>query len=314
MDKVGKNGYILWLRSNVIFIFKPDDDPVGLLCGAVQYEKIERVGEGTYGVVYKARDRRTNTIVALKKIRLEQEEEGVPSTAIREVALLKELNHPNVVKYVSSTWSRAYKAHLVAHGALVEQEWQNRKQQQCKQHLQQQQQRCTCGLGGMPSLLNGQGAAAAACKATRSCQRKPAALTVSSIGSNSTCCLLVRQFLCLAAACAPPHTPHSPWHVTHSSLSHSMHMCALCTHCTPPHLSYALRTSPPGIASTLHMPSLFAHTAHPLTCHGHCTPPHLSHKLYTLVHAMDTAQPLTFRTHFAPHSLADPAHVFMQAA
>lgn len=64
----------------------------------VQYEKIERVGEGTYGVVYKARDRRTNSILALKKIRLEQEEEGVPSTAIREVALLKELNHPNVVK------------------------------------------------------------------------------------------------------------------------------------------------------------------------------------------------------------------------
>lgn len=64
----------------------------------VQYEKIERVGEGTYGVVYKARERQTGAIVALKKIRLEQEEEGVPSTAIREIALLKELNHPNVVK------------------------------------------------------------------------------------------------------------------------------------------------------------------------------------------------------------------------
>eukprot|EP00775_Hariotina_reticulata_P006675 gene6675-6899_t len=62
------------------------------------YEKIERVGEGTYGVVYKARDTRSNRIVALKKIRLEQEEEGVPSTAIREIALLKELNHPNVVR------------------------------------------------------------------------------------------------------------------------------------------------------------------------------------------------------------------------
>jgi serine/threonine protein kinase len=58
------------------------------------------VGEGTYGVVYKARDIRTGMIVALKKIRLEQEEEGVPSTAIREIALLKELNNPYVVRCV----------------------------------------------------------------------------------------------------------------------------------------------------------------------------------------------------------------------
>ena len=46
---------------------------------------------GTYGVVYKARDVSTNQIVALKKIRLEAEDEGVPSTAIREISLLKEL-------------------------------------------------------------------------------------------------------------------------------------------------------------------------------------------------------------------------------
>jgi cyclin-dependent kinase 2 len=59
---------------------------------------VEKVGEGTYGVVYKARDRATNETIALKKIRLEQEDEGVPSTAIREVSLLKELDHPNVVR------------------------------------------------------------------------------------------------------------------------------------------------------------------------------------------------------------------------
>jgi serine/threonine protein kinase len=53
---------------------------------------------GTYGVVYKARDVTSNEIVALKKIRLEAEDEGVPSTAIREISLLKELKDENVVR------------------------------------------------------------------------------------------------------------------------------------------------------------------------------------------------------------------------
>ena len=64
------------------------------------YEKLEKIGEGTYGIVYKGRDRASGQIVALKKIRLETEDEGVPSTAIREISLLKELKHPNIVKYV----------------------------------------------------------------------------------------------------------------------------------------------------------------------------------------------------------------------
>lgn len=63
-----------------------------------RYAKIEKVGEGTYGVVYKARDTSNNQIVALKKIRLEAEDEGVPSTAIREISLLKELKDDNIVK------------------------------------------------------------------------------------------------------------------------------------------------------------------------------------------------------------------------
>lgn len=65
----------------------------------IQYEKVEKIGEGTYGVVYKARDKVTNETIALKKIRLEQEDEGVPSTAIREISLLKEMQHSNIVKY-----------------------------------------------------------------------------------------------------------------------------------------------------------------------------------------------------------------------
>ncbi|KAF3828074.1 hypothetical protein GH733_001346, partial [Mirounga leonina] len=52
---------------------------------------------GTYGVVYKGRHKTTGQVVAMKKIRLESEEEGVPSTAIREISLLKELRHPNIV-------------------------------------------------------------------------------------------------------------------------------------------------------------------------------------------------------------------------
>ena len=61
------------------------------------YVKIEKIGEGTYGVVYKGKNKITNQMVALKKIRLENDEEGVPSTAIREISLLRELQHPNIV-------------------------------------------------------------------------------------------------------------------------------------------------------------------------------------------------------------------------
>ena len=63
-----------------------------------RYQRTEKIGEGTYGVVFKAIDKQTNSIIALKKIRLEHEDEGVPSTAIREISLLKEINHPNVIR------------------------------------------------------------------------------------------------------------------------------------------------------------------------------------------------------------------------
>jgi cyclin-dependent kinase 2 len=62
------------------------------------FQKIEKIGEGTYGIVYKAKDKVTQQFVALKKIRLETESEGVPSTAIREISLLKELEHPGIVQ------------------------------------------------------------------------------------------------------------------------------------------------------------------------------------------------------------------------
>jgi len=63
------------------------------------FEKLEQIGEGTYGQVYKARSRDDGSIVALKKIRMtkDQEKDGFPITALREIKILKVLHHPNVV-------------------------------------------------------------------------------------------------------------------------------------------------------------------------------------------------------------------------
>ncbi|EFO88604.1 hypothetical protein CRE_10753 [Caenorhabditis remanei] len=60
------------------------------------YEKLEKLGEGTYATVFRGRSILSNKFVALKEIRLEQEE-GAPCTAIREVSLLRNLRHANVV-------------------------------------------------------------------------------------------------------------------------------------------------------------------------------------------------------------------------
>ena len=54
---------------------------------------------GTYGIVYKARNKETDAIVALKRIRLDDENEGIPCSAVREISLLKELRHPNIVEF-----------------------------------------------------------------------------------------------------------------------------------------------------------------------------------------------------------------------
>lgn len=62
------------------------------------YDKLENIGEGNYGVVYKCMERYSKEIVVVKKIRMEVQDEGIPPTAIREISILKELNHPNIVK------------------------------------------------------------------------------------------------------------------------------------------------------------------------------------------------------------------------
>ncbi|CAH0552589.1 unnamed protein product [Brassicogethes aeneus] len=68
-----------------------------------RFQKLGTAGEGTYGVVYKAKNKLTGKNVALKRIKLEKfyqdgDSEGVPSTAIREICLLKGLRHSSIVE------------------------------------------------------------------------------------------------------------------------------------------------------------------------------------------------------------------------
>eukprot|EP00929_Paragymnodinium_shiwhaense_P102861 TRINITY_DN66083_c0_g1_i1.p1 TRINITY_DN66083_c0_g1~~TRINITY_DN66083_c0_g1_i1.p1 ORF type:complete len:390 (+),score=71.47 TRINITY_DN66083_c0_g1_i1:73-1242(+) len=80
----------------------PTSAAVGYLgkCRSVDvFEKLNRLGEGTYGTVYRARDAETEKIVALKKVRIHSEKDGFPKCALREIRLLKRLKHPNVVDF-----------------------------------------------------------------------------------------------------------------------------------------------------------------------------------------------------------------------
>ncbi|OZJ01704.1 hypothetical protein BZG36_05264 [Bifiguratus adelaidae] len=61
------------------------------------YEKLNRIEEGSYGIVFRARDRETGDIVALKKLKLEKEKNGFPVTSLREISTLMMCKHPHVV-------------------------------------------------------------------------------------------------------------------------------------------------------------------------------------------------------------------------
>lgn len=62
-----------------------------------RYSRLDKLGEGTYATVFKAKSKANGEVVAMKEIRL-NEEEGAPSTAIREISLMKELKHPNITR------------------------------------------------------------------------------------------------------------------------------------------------------------------------------------------------------------------------
>ncbi|KAL7411870.1 putative cell division cycle 2 [Mrakia frigida] len=62
-----------------------------------EYERLNHIEEGSYGVVFRAREKATGEIVALKKLKLEEEKNGFPITSLREVMALMVCRHENVV-------------------------------------------------------------------------------------------------------------------------------------------------------------------------------------------------------------------------
>ncbi|KAL9124609.1 MAG: hypothetical protein Q9217_006072 [Psora testacea] len=66
------------------------------------FERLNQLGEGTYGVVYRAKERSTSKVVALKQVRIpfEEHQNGVPITALREISILRSLKHTNIINVI----------------------------------------------------------------------------------------------------------------------------------------------------------------------------------------------------------------------
>jgi cell division cycle 2-like len=87
-------------RSETPEPVKPPHRRIDMLqgCRSVdEFERLNKINEGTYGVVYRARDKRTGEIVALKKVKMEKEREGFPLTSLREINILLSFHHPSIV-------------------------------------------------------------------------------------------------------------------------------------------------------------------------------------------------------------------------
>ncbi|KAJ1668700.1 hypothetical protein IW140_002011 [Coemansia sp. RSA 1813] len=80
----------------------PESGFIGACADVDEYEKISRIGEGTYGIVYQARHKTTKRLVALKRMRVNVSDssQGLPLSSFREIALLKGLKHQNIVNVI----------------------------------------------------------------------------------------------------------------------------------------------------------------------------------------------------------------------
>ena len=92
-------------------VMTPIGAPEGARSVEEHFQKMDQVGEGTYGQVWKAKDKTTGALVALKRIRMDMnEKEGFPITAVREIKLLSDLQHENVILMKEIVTSKASKS------------------------------------------------------------------------------------------------------------------------------------------------------------------------------------------------------------
>ncbi|KAJ7945311.1 Serine/threonine-protein kinase [Quillaja saponaria] len=104
------DGWPKWLVDNI-----PGEVLAGLVPrSADSYDKLAKIGHGTYSNVYKARDRNTRKLVALKKVRFDTSESESVKFMAREIMILQKLDHPNVIKLEGLATSRMqYSLYLV---------------------------------------------------------------------------------------------------------------------------------------------------------------------------------------------------------
>ena len=81
------------MRQNNIFKSQKSNK---IICSG-RYEILKKLGEGTYGTVYKCYDTRKEQVVAVKKLKFHHENEGIPATSIREIGILRSMKHENLV-------------------------------------------------------------------------------------------------------------------------------------------------------------------------------------------------------------------------